>query len=614
MSDHNNIYNIMGKLNALTPVEQPKQETKAIYESVEARGSVLEGVKKVQANLQQKYDQDMAKAPDDFRSMVHNPNPDKYGKVKFDKTSTKSAYLNKLKGVAEGHDTAEDYQAKAQWLQHTHHMRPDEAMERAYYDTDPGTWEGSPWEDDYQQGVAENRETQKTKTGTIYKGGKYGTSHDAGEEDSPKKKKEKSNSGSGAKSSMPKGDIFGRTTGSVPKGEKGTSVKGAGTSDKTRNKQADDAFDRDEKTLKEKAVSTAQQKFMGMVHATQKGGKAPSNAVAKAASGMTKKAATDYASTKHKGLPAHVKESKIAFAKALLEHANFNLKKMMQEADMTADEMLECISQDIDAYKDTGDMSPRLHAFMEVHKHIKGLEEASKPDAFAPHYTSPEELSPTKKPGIVQRAVNALKGPSDDELLANLEQDVQPKHELDELARLAGLPVKENPNDVLDPADPKDAVLDPSMMEPGDSDLGDEVDEDGIDGKLSQDGTMMKFGEDETGPVQMYQESTSLEDIARLSGIFQEGKDYGDASFNEPPVYDNTPDEQIQGEEVLLHGGDGEVAGQEKKMNKDGAARFSDNPLAMKEDKELLKPAAEFNYVEEMGRDLMKAYQGIKTK
>lgn len=58
----------------------------------------------------------------------------------------------------------------------------------------------------------------------------------------------------------------------------------------------------------EKAVSTAQQKFMGMVHATQKGEKAPSKAVAKAAKGMTKKAATDYASTKHKGLPQHVGE------------------------------------------------------------------------------------------------------------------------------------------------------------------------------------------------------------------------------------------------------------------------------------------------------------------
>lgn len=61
----------------------------------------------------------------------------------------------------------------------------------------------------------------------------------------------------------------------------------------------------------EKAVSKKQQKFMGMVHATQKGEKAPSKEVAKVAKEMPKKAATDFASTKHKGLPEKKKsESK----------------------------------------------------------------------------------------------------------------------------------------------------------------------------------------------------------------------------------------------------------------------------------------------------------------
>ena len=86
----------MGKLNALTPVEQPKQESKPVYESVEARGSVLEGVKSIQETLSEKL-----------------------------------------------------------------------------------------------ANFKEERETLKTKKGTIYKGGKYGTSHDAGEEDGKKKKKEK---------------------------------------------------------------------------------------------------------------------------------------------------------------------------------------------------------------------------------------------------------------------------------------------------------------------------------------------------------------------------------------------------------------------------------------
>ncbi len=63
-----------------------------------------------------------------------------------------------------------------------------------------------------------------------------------------------------------------------------------------------------EEPIAEKAVSKKQQRFMGMVHATQKGEKAPSKEVAKVAKEMPKKAAKDFASTKQKGLPEKVKE------------------------------------------------------------------------------------------------------------------------------------------------------------------------------------------------------------------------------------------------------------------------------------------------------------------
>jgi hypothetical protein len=52
------------------------------------------------------------------------------------------------------------------------------------------------------------------------------------------------------------------------------------------------------------AVSKAQQKFMGMVHAAQKGDmENPSPEVQKAADSMSDKDAKDFASTSHKGLP-----------------------------------------------------------------------------------------------------------------------------------------------------------------------------------------------------------------------------------------------------------------------------------------------------------------------
>jgi len=64
----------------------------------------------------------------------------------------------------------------------------------------------------------------------------------------------------------------------------------------------------DEQMIGEKAVSKKQQKFMGMVHAAQKGEKPASKAVAKVAKSMGKKDAEDFAATKHKGLPNKVKE------------------------------------------------------------------------------------------------------------------------------------------------------------------------------------------------------------------------------------------------------------------------------------------------------------------
>lgn len=55
--------------------------------------------------------------------------------------------------------------------------------------------------------------------------------------------------------------------------------------------------------IAEKAVSQAQQRFMGMVYAAKKGEKPASPEVAKAAEGMSKKEAKKFAKTKHEGLP-----------------------------------------------------------------------------------------------------------------------------------------------------------------------------------------------------------------------------------------------------------------------------------------------------------------------
>ena len=66
---------------------------------------------------------------------------------------------------------------------------------------------------------------------------------------------------------------------------------------------------KNEEVLHEKSVSKSQQRFFGMVRATQKGEtKAPSSEVARVASSIKKSDAKDFAKTKHKGLP----EKKVA--------------------------------------------------------------------------------------------------------------------------------------------------------------------------------------------------------------------------------------------------------------------------------------------------------------
>ncbi len=77
------------------------------------------------------------------------------------------------------------------------------------------------------------------------------------------------------------------------------------------------------------AVSKAQQRFMGMVHAAQKGDmENPSPEVSKAADSMSDKDAKDFASTSHKGLPDHIKE-------ALIQKLKERIRGIVREMNVT---------------------------------------------------------------------------------------------------------------------------------------------------------------------------------------------------------------------------------------------------------------------------------------
>ena len=69
--------------------------------------------------------------------------------------------------------------------------------------------------------------------------------------------------------------------------------------------------------IEEKSLSRAQQRFMGMVYAAKKGETPASPEVAKAASGMSKKAAKDFAKTEHEGLPE--KKEEVTLVQKIIE-------------------------------------------------------------------------------------------------------------------------------------------------------------------------------------------------------------------------------------------------------------------------------------------------------
>jgi hypothetical protein len=83
--------------------------------------------------------------------------------------------------------------------------------------------------------------------------------------------------------------------------------------------------------IEEKSLSRAQQRFMGMVYAAKKGKTPASSEVAKAASGISKKEAKKFASTKHEGLPEkkeNTKEELTLVNKMILEFSPLEESKL----------------------------------------------------------------------------------------------------------------------------------------------------------------------------------------------------------------------------------------------------------------------------------------------
>ncbi len=606
--NHNNIYSILGKLQNLTPKAEPEKETapQKIYESVEARGSITEGIGSVEQRLSEKYmgfkktveesglqyytgkkkygKDGMAALAKAGREGANQEElgriKDKYIKNESEKTCKKCGMVNckcdhskmeesvcKECGMTEGsceHTNEGEYMGQpAKYgvcIVGHNGGKPvkifDTEAEAEAYAKKGIRVDGKLLQGSVRTIVGEGETTRKdgvTKhTKTDYPG-YQSDSDDDKDDDEPRK--------------------AGRPRKHAKKADTGEK-KGRGRPKKEKAPEYDkrhDPFGRvkpgAEKSGKEikgkkhhmdeKAKSVAQQRFMGMVHAAHKGEKAASPAVAKVARGMTQKAAKDYAATKYKGLPQHVTEG-------------INFAEMLKEKHATVDEMLAELSNDIKMFKETGHCSELLRDCMDLRGYAsKQMAEVAQtpPPAKGTDLVTPQQrLNPPQapKPGIVGAVKDVAKGVKN-WITGKPDQgptyeEVTLEDELNELAKLAGLSTEGNAFTGKLKATPKGGKFELDGKTYTDTSTLDEEPNEGnaFTGKLAQTKKGDKFELD----GKEFTDTSSLE---------EEKIDVADApeSKNKPkPKYASIKSITTQGDD--LH--------REKSQNP-GAAAKGDNPL-----------------------------------
>lgn len=338
MSNSNGMYNVLNIFKKLEPTQeqQVKAEAQRIYESVEAKGSILEGVKSTEQRLREQFD-----------------------------------------AMKEG-------------------------------------------------------EKVPTKGGHIHKG-TYGNEYDPGDDGTKKPKKVVNKGVKGrpkkekpASFDAPKGDIFGRTTGKIPKG-KGTVVKGKAMSHDDNNRKDD---------IDEVAPPGA--KAERMVKGIKK-------SLSKDGNLSKKDKAIAYATT----WKAH-KQGKVEESRQLSEGVNFS--EMVKKHTMTLDEMMQELSNDIMEFKRSGHVSDTLKDCMSVYEYGKKqltdsahTQHALDLNPDLKRQAQPPKPSVLGKVGdIAKKGLDVLTGPDDEGLMRDLARKTyNEEEELNELARLAGLSVTE---------------------------------------------------------------------------------------------------------------------------------------------------------------------------
>lgn len=455
MSNSNGMYRVLDIFKKLEPTQeqQVKAEAKRIYESVEAKGSILEGVKTTEQKLQEKYSgfkEQMSESwnPADVADHVRN-------------------CIQKIHDEASNGIDMTDYIADELNDVFSDVRRSKDGNLKKAYAMMQDAVDASPEEQasiasdalNILGGLSEERETLKTKTGTIYKGGSYGTHYDVGDDGTKKVKHvpKKGVKGRPKKDPAPtysqSNDPFGRVPDKAPKGKKGTVVKGKGNVD---------TVDEDFGTTAALAGGAALGAKLGKTAGIYRSAKGDEEAGLAKPRGRMERLKGAWKGISH----PEYGDSDTIEKKYVYEGVNFS--EMVKKHTVTLDEMMQQLTNDIMEFKRSGHVSDTLKDCMSVYEYGKQqltdsahTQHALDLNPDLKSMAQPQKPSVLGKVGdIAKKGLDVLTGPDDEGLMRDLARKTyNEEEELNELARLAGLQVKEsNDGNLANNAKPYDKV------------------------------------------------------------------------------------------------------------------------------------------------------------
>lgn len=618
MSNSNGMYNVLNIFKKLAPKQEvtAKEEAQKIYESVESKGSILEGVARVEGKLKEQ-----------FAAM---------------KEGEGHAALKKLKN---------------KYNQAAKDSRDDQVGF------------GKKIDDDKKGTRAKDVKKHVAETNIVHKG-TYGNDYDL-DADGNEKPKAKAKNPDGQRG-RPKAekpaeyakshDPFGRVADTAHKGANGTKVAGKAMAE---NEQAGKVEAHGVSGMKSKPwrkVFASQQAFEKWLEKNEGNVEVHGTRELKGADATFREAAKNpyaigmAAAMKSTGDKPPLKKSTINKAHKIAKQVNegINFSDLMKETESGVSEMLSELQRDIQEYKATGNASDKLEAFLKIHHHgKKQLKDAVRPENIPAVQRKqagqdfPASLDQVFAPGDNISDLRNMRTST------GRDPETGRPQGLDELAKLAGLTlegkadkdydgdgeIEDEKDEVigsrrkaagLDEAKPDflDVDKDGDKKEPMKKALKDkdQVDESCIScdadsmeqqqGRINVSTNMSSDGNKNVNISADGAAADQLMAMLKMAGLgggqtatklaiavpADSGAGEPEIEMEETEQYANTPAEEYEGIDAIVNQGDD--MNRQKKQYAD-KPKAGDNPMATQE---AIDP------IKNLGRDLMAEYQSLKLQ